>query len=168
MKGKCANHLATEAPSSHISDEGVHMLCNALIKGLCKLYTLSLISCSLTEKSMHSLGKALYHEHCKLSKMNLSYNAIGDEGVNILFNDAIRRVQCELTYLNLNGCSLTTNCILALCKALQDEHCTLRFLLLAGNAIGDEGVRMMCTDALRREQCKLTKLELMKCSLTDQ
>jgi hypothetical protein len=153
---------------SYISDEGVHMLCNALIKGLCKLNMLSLMSCSLTEKSMHSLCKALYHEHCKLSQMYLSNNAIGDEGVNILFNDAVRRDQCELTYLNLDGCSLTANCILALCKALQDEHCKLTGLILANNAIGDEGVRMMCTDALRRERCKLTKLYLDNCSLTDE
>ena len=153
---------------SYISDEGVHMLCSALIKGLCKLNTLSLESCSLTEKSMHSLCKALYHEHCKLSEMYLGNNAIGDEGVNILFNDAIRRDQCELTYLNLDGCSLTANCILALCKALQDEHCKLTSLSLADNAIGDEGVCMMCTDALRREQCKLTRLELQNCSLTDE
>ena len=153
---------------SYISDEGVHMLCNALIKGFCKLNTLSLHSCSLTEKSMHSLRKALCHKHCKLSQMDLKYNAIGDEGVNILFNDAVRRDQCELTYLNLNGCSLTADCIVALCKALQDEHCKLIFLLLANNAIGDEGVRMMCTDALRREECKLTELDLRHCSLTDE
>jgi hypothetical protein len=100
--------------------------------------------------------------------MYLSNNAIGDEGVNILFNDAVRRDQCELTYLNLDGCSLTANCILALCKALQDEHCKLTGLILANNAIGDEGVRMMCTDALRRERCKLTKLYLDNCSLTDE
>jgi hypothetical protein len=154
--------------SGYISDEGVHILCNALIKGLCKLNELSLSSCSLTEKSMHSLCKALCHEHCKLSIMYLRDNAIGDEGVNILFNDAVRRDQCDLTYLDLYGCSLTANCILALCKALQDEHCKLTGLLLVNNAIGDKGVRMLCTDALRREQCTLTELDLAHCSLTDE
>ena len=164
----CTELTRLDLSHCYISDEGVHMLCNALIKGLCKLNMLSLISCSLTEKSMHSLCKALYHEHCKLSQMDLSNNAIGDEGVNILFNDAVRRDQCELTYLDLDGCSLTANCILALCKALQEEHCKLTDLSLDNNAIGDEGVCMMCTDALRREQCKLTELGLENCSLTDE
>ena len=167
-KVPCPELRDLDLGSSYISDEGVHMLCNALIKGLCNLNKLSLNSCSLTEKSMHSLCKALCHEHCKLSQMYLGNNAIGDEGVNISFNDAVRRDQCELTYLNLNGCSLTANCIVALCKALQDKHCKLTDLSLANNVIGDEGVRMMCTDALRREQCKLTKLELDNCSLTDE
>ena len=164
----CPELKHLELRNSYISDEGVHMLCNALIKGLCKLNTLSLISCSLTEKSMHSLCKALCHEHCKLSQMYLGKNAIGDEGVNILFNDAVRRDQCELTYLDLTRCSLTADCMLALCKALQDEHCKLTGLSLAGNDIGDEGVRMMCTDALRREECKLAELDLSLCSLTDE
>jgi Ran GTPase-activating protein (RanGAP) involved in mRNA processing and transport len=100
--------------------------------------------------------------------MYLRDNAIGDEGVNILFNDAVRREQCDLTYLDLYGCSLTANCILALCKPLQDEHCKLTGLLLVNNAIGDKGVRMLCTDALRREQCTLTELDLAHCSLTDE
>ena len=164
----CTELKHLELCNSYISDEGVHMLGNALIKGLCKLNTLSLSSCSLTEKSMHYLCKALYHKHCKLSKMYLSNNAIGDEGVNILFNDAVRRDQCELTYLDLSGCSLAANCILALCKALQDKHCKLTGLSLASNAIGDEGVHRMCTDALRREECKLTELDLDNCSLTDE
>ena len=164
----CPELTSLNLGNNHISDEGIRMLCNALIKGRCKINLLSLHSCSLTEKSMHSLCKILYHGHCKLMEMHLKYNAIGDEGVNILFNDAVRRDQCELAYLNLSGCSLTANCILALCKALQDEHCKLRFLLLADNAIGDVGVCMMCTNALRKEQCKLTHLQLDNCSLTDE
>jgi hypothetical protein len=164
----CPELKHLELRYSYISDEGVHMLCSALIKGLCNLNKLSLISCSLTEKSMHSLCKALYHEHCKLSQMYLGNNAIGDKGVNILFNDAVRRDLCELTDLDLRGCSLTANCILALCKALQDDNCKLISLLLDNNDIGDEGVRMMCTDALRRKQSKLTRLQLQKCSLTDE
>ncbi|CAB3981895.1 NACHT, LRR and PYD domains-containing 14-like [Paramuricea clavata] len=165
----CPELTYLDLGSTYISDEGVDMLCNALIKGrLCKLNMLILKSCSLTEKSMHSLCKALYHEHCKLSQMNLSRNAIGDEGVNIFFNDAVRRDQCEVTYLQLGSCSLTVNCILPLCKALQDKHCKLTWLSLSNNAIGDEGVRMLCTDALRREQCKLTQLDLENCSLTDE
>jgi Ran GTPase-activating protein (RanGAP) involved in mRNA processing and transport len=39
---------------------------------------------------------------------------------------------------------------------------------LAENTIGDEGVRMLCTNALIDEQCELIILSLDYCGLTDQ
>jgi Ran GTPase-activating protein (RanGAP) involved in mRNA processing and transport len=149
-----------------IGDEGVRMLCYALIQGHCKLQRLLLEDCSLTADCMRYLYKVLCDEYCTLSKLSVKGNAIGDEGVRMLCTDALGREQCTLTSLNLCWCSLTANCIPALCEVLQDEHCKLSVLSLEGNVIGDEGVRMLCTDALRREQCTLISLNLGSCSLT--
>jgi hypothetical protein len=40
-------------------------------------------------------------------------------------------------------------------------------LSLWGNAIGDKGAGMLFEDALTKEHCKLTELNLSECSLTD-
>jgi hypothetical protein len=55
------------------------------------------------------------------------------------------------------------------CKALQDERCKLTVLNLEGNkGISDESLRMLCRSALTMEHCKLKKLDLSHCSLTDE
>ena len=77
-------------------------------------------------------------------------------------------IACKLTKLNLDACSLTDQCVPSLCKALQDERCQLTDLLLRCNAIGDKGVGMLFEDALTKEHCKLTELNLSACSLTDE
>ena len=122
-----------------ISDEGLRMLCKyALTMEHCKLVKLNMSGCSLTDDCIPELRKALQDEHCKLIKLKL-------------------------------GCSLTDQCILEVCKALQDERCKLTELSLGCNVgISDKGLRMLCRYALTMEHCKLTKLRLSLCSLTDE
>ncbi|CAB4025905.1 NACHT, LRR and PYD domains-containing 14-like, partial [Paramuricea clavata] len=123
-----------------ISDEGLRMLCqSALTTEHCKLVELNMYSCSLTDDCEPELLKALQDEHCKL------------------------------TELGLDDCSLTDKCIPEVCKALQDERCRLTVLSLEGNkGISDKGLRMLCRSALTMEHCKLKKLRLPYCSLTDE
>jgi Ran GTPase-activating protein (RanGAP) involved in mRNA processing and transport len=154
--------------NNDIGDEGIRTLCaDALRKQQCELTILNLDSCSLTANCMHALCEVLQDEHCKLTDLSLSDNDIGDEGVRILCTGSLRGEQCKLTRLNLSFCSLTANCILEVCKVLVDEHCKLSELVLSANAIGDDGVRMLCTNALEEEECKLTALTLDYCDLTD-
>ncbi len=162
----CRELTYLDLSRNSIGDEGVRMLCYALIQGHRKLQRLLLEDCSLTADCMRYLRKVLCDEYCSLSKLSVESNAIGDEGVRMLGTDALEREQCTLTSLNLRRCSLTANCIPALCEVLQDEHCKLSELSLEGNFIRDEGVRMLCTDALRREQCTLISLNLDSCLLT--
>jgi hypothetical protein len=52
--------------------------------------------------------------------------------------------------------------------ALEDERCKLTVLSLAANkGIGDDGLGELCKNALTKEHCKLAKLHLFVCSLTD-
>ena len=152
-----------------IGDEGVGMLFeDALTKEHCNLTELELFYCSLTDQCIPSFSKALQDERCQLTYLSLEYNDIGDKGVCMLFEDALTNEHCKLTVLNLHRCSLTDQCIPSLCKALQDERCQLTVLLIGSNAIGDEGACMLFEDALTKEHCKLTELNLYECSLTDQ
>ena len=149
-----------------LGDEGVReLLCNGFGQGQCKLDVLDIWNCSLTNKCMRDLSKALGDKLCGLTDLSLSGNkSISDKGVGMLFN-ALREKQCSLAKLDLSGCSLTKKCMASLCEALGDEHCRLTKLCLTDNDIGDEGVEMLF-NALRVKQCSLTRLDLFRCSLT--
>ncbi len=150
-----------------ICDEGAIVLFNTLIKGPRKLTALRLAGCSLTSRCVPALVTTLQDEHCKLVELSLERNDIGDEGVRLLCDNALAKEHCKLTALDLHSCSLTHQCISGLSKALQDEHCKLNVLSLGYNDIGDEGACVLFEDALTNENCKLTKLNLFRCSLTD-
>jgi hypothetical protein len=150
-----------------LKDEDASVLFETLTKGLRKLTKMDTSECSLTDRCIPSLVKALQHERCQLTVLSLWKNAIGDKGACMLFKDALTKEHCKLTELSLTSCSLTDRCIPSLCKALQHERCQLTVLTLGNNAIGDKGARMLFEDALAKEHCKLTELALGHCSLTD-
>ena len=151
-----------------IRDEKAIVLFNTLIKGPRKLTVLILSECSLTGRCIPALVTTLQDEHCKLVKLSLGNNNIGDEGVRLLVDNVLTKEHCKLTELDLGSCSLTRQCISRLCKTLQDEHCKLVKLSLGNNNIGDEGVRLLVDNAVTKEHCKLTELHLQTCSLTRQ
>ena len=150
-----------------IRNEGAIVLFNTLIKGPRKLTALNLSCCSLTRGCVPKLVKTLQDEHCKLVRLFLGGNRIGNEGVRLLCDNALAREHSRLTDLHLDCCSLTRQCISRLCKALQDERCKLNVLYLQANDIGDEGACVLFEDALTNENCKLTELYLFQCALTD-
>jgi Ran GTPase-activating protein (RanGAP) involved in mRNA processing and transport len=152
-----------------IGDKGACMLFeDALTKEHCKLTELDLDKCSLTDQCIPSLCKALQDERCQLNDLKLAFNAIGDESACMLFEDALTKEHCKLAELSLDACSLTDQCIPSLCKALQGECCQLTVVSLRYNAIGDKGAGMLFEDALTKEHCKLTELNLLQCLLTDE
>jgi Leucine-rich repeat (LRR) protein len=164
----CPNLTHLNLGNNSIRDEGARVLCDTLTKGLCKLNRLDVGECKLTDQCIPIFVFALQDERCQLTDLSLGFNAIGDEGACMLFEDALTKEHCKLTVLDLSKCLLTDQCIPSLCKALKDERCQLTVLLLADNAIGDEGACMLFEDALTKEHCKLTVLDLRDCSLTDQ
>ena len=151
-----------------INDDGVGMMFKgALSNEHCKLTELDLTGCALTDRCIPSLCTALQDECCKLTVLSLRSNHITDRGACMLFEDALSSEHCKLTKLDLKKCSLTDRCIPSLCTALQDEHCKLTDLSLYGNIIDDEGASMLLEDALSKEHCKLKKLIVTDCRLTD-
>ncbi len=114
----------------------------------------------ISSTGISKLCEVLDSQHfVELTCLDLSWNPICDEGAIVLFNTLIKGPR-KLTALHLEICSLTGGCVPALVKTLQDEHCKLVELSLGGNDIGDEGVRLLCDNALTKEHCKLTVLNL--------
>ncbi|XP_050958214.1 ribonuclease inhibitor-like isoform X2 [Labeo rohita] len=64
------------------------------------------------------------------------------------------------------GCSITEKQCLILTLALKSNPSHLRELDLSGNKLGDSGVKNL-SDLLMNTQCKLEKLHLDDCSITE-
>jgi hypothetical protein len=140
-----------------MTDECVSNVC-ALIKSghASHLQVLDLSFNQITSSGISKICEVLNAVLCgKLTYMNLSFNPIGDEGVVMLRNALIQGQCCKLSKLFLDSCSLTAETMRYLCDVLCMEHCKLDELSFADNAIGDEAVRMLGCNALRKKQCKL-------------
>ena len=156
---------------SHITDECLSIICEFFKSGHARcLRALDLESDEINTRGVSTLCEVLDNELCpELTQLNLRFNGILDEGVKVLCSALIEHKLFTLTQLYLNYCSLSDECIPSLCDLLTDERCNLTILSLSGNRdVGNEGLRMLCESALRKEHCKLKTLSLLSCSITDQ
>ena len=130
------------------------------------LQILRLISNKIGPSEISKFCEVLGSEHfVELRCLDFSRNPICDEGADVLFNTLMKR-PCECLQLILCKCLLTSRCVPTLVKTLQSENCKIGILWIEDNDIGDEGVRLLCENALTKEHCKLLTLHLDCCSLT--
>uniref|UniRef100_A0A2K6F7X9 NACHT domain-containing protein n=1 Tax=Propithecus coquereli TaxID=379532 RepID=A0A2K6F7X9_PROCO len=137
--------------NNKIEDLGLKLLCEGLKQPDCQLKDLALWTCHLTGACCQDLCNALYtNEHLRV--LDLSDNALGDEGMQVLC-EGLKHPCCKLQTLWLAECHLTDACCGALASVLKrNENLTL--LDLSGNDLRDFGVQMLC-DALIHPICKL-------------
>ncbi|XP_058617960.1 ribonuclease inhibitor isoform X1 [Onychostoma macrolepis] len=131
----------------------------------CKLQKLVLYGCSITEKQCLILTSALKSNPSHLRELKLSRNKLGDSGVKHL-SDLLMNTQCKLEKLVLYGCSITEKQCLILTSALKSNPSHLRELDLSWNQIKNTGVNHLC-DVLKDSRCKLERLSLYDCGITD-
>ena len=154
---------------NYIRDEGASMLFkDVLTSEFCKLTHLNLGYCYLTGQCMPDLFKALKDERCRLTSLTLDGCKMSEKDVVTLFEDVLITDHCKLAVLGLINIPFTTQSMSSLCKALQDERCQLTKLSLGGfPAVAEEVACMLFTDAITKEHCKLTQLNLYYCEMTD-
>nr|XP_035933622.1 ribonuclease inhibitor-like [Halichoerus grypus] len=179
-----------------LGDTGVQHLCEGLqhAKGIVKtlVHSSRLSECSLSAACRESLARVLSSTQ-SLTRLLLINNKIEDLGLKLLC-EGLKQPDCQLKDLQLlklneyflacNSvademmpafstllpgrlwtCRLTGECCQDLCSALYTSE-YLRDLDLSDNALGDEGMQVLC-EGLKHPSCKPQTLWLAECRLTD-
>uniref|UniRef100_A0A672SRX3 Uncharacterized protein n=1 Tax=Sinocyclocheilus grahami TaxID=75366 RepID=A0A672SRX3_SINGR len=124
-----------------------------------------LSDCSITEEGYKAVASALRSNPSHLIELDLTGNDPGQSGVKQL-NDLLQDPNCQLKTLSLRGCSITEKQCLILTSALKSNPSHLRELDLSRNQIKNTGVNHLC-EILKYSHCKLERLRLNDCDLTD-
>eukprot|EP00063_Salmo_salar_P075091 XP_014049926.1 PREDICTED: NACHT, LRR and PYD domains-containing protein 12-like isoform X2 [Salmo salar] len=153
----CKQHLRElDLSDNDLQDSGVKLLSAGLENPHCKLETLRLSGCLLTEEGCAFLVSALRSNPSHLRELDLSDNDLKDSGVKLL-SDGLGNPHCELETLRLLRCNLTEKSCEFLASYLNSSH--LRELDLSNNDLKDSGVKLLSAglETLRVRGCNLTE-----------
>ena len=177
MKSKCSlNHEHSKLVKLFLFD---HDVTGEFLSAMCEFFrnghgiclkVLTLPECKISSHELSIFCQVLDDKLCPhLTHLDFGGNDIADEGLTELCRTLTKQKLLKLTKLGLSYCSLTNECVPALCELLTNECCNLIDLSLKRNpGIKNEGLHILCKDALTKEHCKLEKLHLSYCSLTDE
>ncbi|XP_064816849.1 NACHT, LRR and PYD domains-containing protein 12-like [Oncorhynchus masou masou] len=152
--------------NNDLKDSGVKLLSAGLGNPHCKLETLRLSGCGVTEEGCASLVSALESNPSHLRELDLSYNHPGDSGVRLL-SAGLEDPHCKLETLRLSGCLVTEEDCASLVSALRSNPSHLRELDLSNNDLKDSGVKLLSA-GLGNPHCKLETLRLSGCLVTEE
>ncbi|KAF7666807.1 hypothetical protein LDENG_00089150 [Lucifuga dentata] len=141
-----------------LTDDAVKLLKTGLLSPHCKLHTLRMNNCYLTEKCCEALA-SVFAEHLQpssLRELDLIDNDLQDAGVKLL-SVGVGNPACKLETLRLSFCGITTEGGVSLAAALISNPTHLKELDLSYNHLGDSGVSQL-SSRLQDPSCRLERL----------
>ncbi|XP_062386717.1 NACHT, LRR and PYD domains-containing protein 12-like [Sardina pilchardus] len=146
-----------------LGDSGVHLLFKGLSSPHCKLQTLRLAECKLSEKSCEIVAAVLQSPN-SLIELDLSHNDLGDSGIHLL-SKGLSSPHCKLQTLRLVECKFSETSCGIVAAVLQSPNSLIE-LDLSHNDLGDSGVHLL-SKGLSSPHCKLQTLRLAECKLSE-
>ncbi|XP_061306979.1 NACHT, LRR and PYD domains-containing protein 6 [Pezoporus flaviventris] len=147
-----------------VGDGGVRRLSPGLRDPRCRLRSLRLWQCGLTELGCETLA-AVLPDSPSLAELHLGGNAVGDGGVRRL-SPGLRDPRCRLRSLSLWQCGLLGACCEDVCSVLR-AGCALETLDLSENSLDNGSVRALCR-ALGQHPGSLQRLWLPSSGLDEE
>ncbi|XP_042170704.1 NACHT, LRR and PYD domains-containing protein 12-like isoform X1 [Oncorhynchus tshawytscha] len=160
LKANPSHPRELDLSNNDLKDSGVKLLSAGLGNPHCKLETLRLSGCLVTEEGCGSLVSALKYNSSHLRELDLSNNDLKDSGVELL-SAGLGNPHCKLETLRLSGCLVTEEGCCSLVSALRSNPSHLRELDLSYNHPGDSGVRLLSA-GLEDPHCRLEKLKCVE------